>query len=137
MKVTSFLTLSTLAFVGTEAWSFTVWTGHNHGGLKRHYFSLKGDNNCYNIDDGITSKGVGSFSYCSMAWARCSITMHSKAGCQGTVLGSATGNAPFSEWQKGTTSAAGSKMKSFRIQGCKEVPITGGDLDCTKCTKDP
>lgn len=137
MKVSTLLTYSSVALIGAEAWSFTVWTGANKSGDKRHYFSTIGDKNCYNIDTGITSKGVGSFSFCSMFWSRCSITIHDAVGCNGKILGSATGDAPIKEWQKGQTSSEGKTMKSFRIQGCKELPITGGELDCNICTDDP
>ncbi|KAG0236949.1 hypothetical protein BGW42_002162 [Actinomortierella wolfii] len=71
-----------------------------------------------------------------MSWARCSITLHSDLGCRGRILGSATGNAPFGEWNVDRTSPSARKMKSFRIQGCKKAPIIG-NIDATKCTRDP
>ncbi|KAF9570596.1 hypothetical protein EC968_001671 [Mortierella alpina] len=127
-----------LAFVVAvaNAWSFTVWQGANKGGKYRHYYDLRAGNNCFNLDTDMTNAGIQSFSFCSMSWTRCSISIHSETGCNGANLGSATGNAPIAEWNKDQTSAAGSRMKSFRIQGCKEIPVAG-NLDCQKCTNDP
>ncbi|CAO3567021.1 unnamed protein product [Mortierella alpina] len=127
-----------LAFVVAvaNAWSFTVWEGANKSGKYRRYFDLRAGNNCFNLDTDMTSASVQSFSYCSMSWARCSITIHSEIGCNGVILGSATGNAPIDEWNKDQTSPEGSRMKSFRIQGCQAAPIVG-NLDCQKCTNDP
>ncbi|KAG0236947.1 hypothetical protein BGW42_002160 [Actinomortierella wolfii] len=119
-----------------NAWSFTIWQGARKSGKYRHYFDFRANNGCFDIDSDMTNAGVGSFSYCSMAWARCSITIHSEHGCRGSILGSATGNAPFGEWNKDQTSPAGRGMKSFRIQGCKEAPVIG-NIDCQKCTNDP
>jgi hypothetical protein len=137
MKVTTLLSAVSLAALGADAWSFTVWTGENKKGLKRHYGSTLGENNCYPINKDITDKGIGSLTFCSMAWARCSITLHDEIGCRGEELGSATAAAPFGEWEKNDVSKKGSKAKSFRIQGCKHIPVTGGNLDCTKCEADP
>ncbi|KAJ6435998.1 hypothetical protein O9K51_11359 [Purpureocillium lavendulum] len=61
MKLSALLSLTTIFIAGTDAWSFTVWTGKDQHGQKRHYHSLLADNDCYNFDEAITSKGVGSF----------------------------------------------------------------------------
>ena len=136
MKLSSLLTLTTIAVAGADAWSFTVWTGKDHHGKKRHYHSSLGDNDCYPIDNDITSKGVGSFEFCSFIWTRCSISIHSEIGCRGEKLGSATatdkGDLWPTKWSK-NTSKKGSKIKSFRIQGCKHIPVTGGSLDIANC----
>ncbi|OAQ62736.1 hypothetical protein VFPPC_16378 [Pochonia chlamydosporia 170] len=136
MKPSSLLTLATIAIAGTDAWSFTVWTGKDHKGAKRHYHSSLAENDCYNFDESITSKGVGSFEFCSFIWTRCSISIHSDIGCRGKKLGSATaadkGDLWPSKWSK-NSSKEGQKMKSFRIQGCKHIPVTGGSLDIAGC----
>ncbi|VTT55193.1 unnamed protein product [Fusarium fujikuroi] len=132
MKLASLLTFTTIAIAGTDAWSFTVWTGKDQHGKKRHYHSSVGDNDCYNFDKAITSKGVGSFEFCSFIWTRCSVSIHSDIGCRGKKLGSATaadkGDLWPTKWSKNTSKEA-KKMKSFRIQGCKDIPVTGGNLD--------
>ncbi|KAF9948641.1 hypothetical protein BGZ70_002137 [Mortierella alpina] len=119
-----------------NAWSFTVWQGANKSGKYRRYFDVHAGNYCFNLDTEMTNAGIQSFSYCSMPWTRCSITIHSETGCNGVNLGSATGNAPVDEWNKDQTSAEGSLMKSFRIQGCQAAPIVG-TIDCQKCSRDP
>ncbi|KAG0047691.1 hypothetical protein BGZ83_007299 [Gryganskiella cystojenkinii] len=129
------LVLLVLMAVAVNAWSFTVWTEDNRGGKHRAYYDLRAGNNCYNLDSAITRARVGSFSFCSMAWTRCSITIHSKTGCQGDNLGSATAAEPFSRFYKKSTSLEGSYMKSFRIQGCKGIPV-GGNLDVQICKGD-
>ena len=137
MKISTLLTAATVAIAGADAWSFTVWTGKDQHGKKRHYHSSLAQNDCYPIDDAITSKGVGSFEFCSFIWTRCSISVHSEIGCRGKNLGSATANDKGflfpSKWAK-NASKKGSKMKSFRIQGCKQIPVTGGDLDIAGCS---
>jgi hypothetical protein len=136
MKLSTFLTVATVAIAGADAWSFKAWTGKNQTGKRRHYYSSFGDNDCYNIDTAITSKGVGSFEFCSFIYTRCSISIHSETGCRGKKLGSATaahkGELMRTSWRK-NSSAAGRKMKSFRIQGCKKIPVTGGSLDIVSC----
>ncbi|KAG0039540.1 hypothetical protein BGZ82_007774 [Podila clonocystis] len=119
-----------------HAWSFTIWQGPNKTGKYRHYFDFSANNNCFGIDADMTSATVQSFSFCSMFWARCSITIHSETGCIGQILGEATGNAPTDEWNKDETSPEGSRMKSFRINGYKSAPVVG-DIDCQTCTNDP
>ncbi|KAK4083464.1 hypothetical protein Purlil1_10701 [Purpureocillium lilacinum] len=132
MKLSTLFAYATVAIAGTEAWSFTVWTEKDQKGKQRHYHSSLGDNDCYNFDDSITSKGVGSFEFCSFVWTRCSVSIHSDIGCRGKKLGSATaadkGFLWPTKWAK-NSSKAGQKMKSFRIQGCKHIPVTGGSLD--------
>ncbi|KAF5238567.1 hypothetical protein BFJ69_g12255 [Fusarium oxysporum] len=136
MKLSSLLTFTTIAIASTDAWSFTVWTGKDQHGKKRHYHSSVGDNDCYNFDKAITSKGVGSFEFCSFIWTRCSVSIHSDIGCRGKKLGSATaadkGDLWPTKWSKNTSKEA-KKMKSFRIQGCKDIPVTGGNLDIASC----
>jgi len=126
---------SALVLVSVHAWSFTVWKGPNQTGPYRHYFDFRAGNNCFTLSSDVAAQ-VNSFSFCSMGWTRCSLTIHSENGCTGAILGSATAAAPAGEWQKGQTSPAGRGMKSFRIQGCKGVPIIG-EIDCQKCTHDP
>ncbi|SPO04120.1 uncharacterized protein DNG_06803 [Cephalotrichum gorgonifer] len=136
MKPSTLLSFATVAIAGADAWSFTVWTGKDHKGKKRHYHSAVGVNDCFNISDDITSKGVGSFEFCSLIYTRCSLSIHSQPGCRGTNLGSATaadkGEFWHKKWSK-NASKKGSKMKSFRIQGCKEIPVKGGNLDIASC----
>lgn len=136
MKLSTLFAYATVAIAGTEAWSFTVWTEKDQKGKQRHYHSSLGDNDCYNFDDSITSKGVGSFEFCSFVWTRCSVSIHSDIGCRGKKLGSATaadkGFLWPTKWAK-NSSKAGQKMKSFRIQGCKHIPVTGGSLDIASC----
>ncbi|KAH8659658.1 hypothetical protein BGZ61DRAFT_459884 [Ilyonectria robusta] len=136
MKISSILAFSSMALIGADAWSFTVWTEDYQKGKHMHFKSMVADNNCYPIPDQITRERVGSFTFCSAAWTRCSITIHSKPGCIGDKLGSATAGSP-KEWYKKSTSKEGSYMKSFRIQGCKKVPIADLDVDVTKCLDDP
>ncbi|KAF9974377.1 hypothetical protein BGZ73_002228 [Actinomortierella ambigua] len=125
--------LFALAFVAiAQAWSFDVWTKTGYKGKRRSFYDLRAGNNCYNLPSDVSGK-VHSFTFCSMAWTRCSITIHSKTGCNGSILGSATAALPRTYWKKSSTSAAGSKMKSFRISGCKSIPIAG-NLDVQKCT---
>ncbi|KAL3959446.1 hypothetical protein ACCO45_004563 [Purpureocillium lilacinum] len=57
MKLSTLFAYATVAIAGTEAWSFTVWTEKDQKGKQRHYHSSLGDNDCYNFDDSITSKG--------------------------------------------------------------------------------
>ncbi|KAI8597762.1 hypothetical protein EDD21DRAFT_384605 [Dissophora ornata] len=130
------IVLLVLLVAVANAWSFKMWTEDNEKGKMRHYHDFRAGNNCYNIDTDITSERIGSFSFCSMAWTRCSISIHSEVGCNGKNLGSATAAAPLDEWHKHSTSYAGSFMKSFRIQGCKEAPVVG-EVDCTTCDHDP
>lgn len=131
------LILLVLLAVAVNAWSFTVWTEDDRGGKYRHYHDSKAENNCYNIDTAITNERIGSFSFCSFAWTRCSISLHSATGCNGENLGSATAAEPTGRWYKRSTSLKGSYMKSFRIQGCKDVPIVGGRVDAIRCPGDP
>ncbi|KAK3180139.1 hypothetical protein K4F52_008441 [Lecanicillium sp. MT-2017a] len=136
MKISSLFTVATVAIAGVDAWSFTVWTDKDKKGLKRHYHSSFAENDCYNLDTDITKKDVGSFEFCSFIWTRCSISIHSDTGCRGKNLGSATaahkGEFWPTKWSK-NASKDGSKMKSFRIQGCKHIPVTGGSLDIAGC----
>ncbi|KAF9163927.1 hypothetical protein DFQ27_002697 [Actinomortierella ambigua] len=125
--------LFALAFLAiTQAWSFDVWTSANYRGKRRSFYDLRAGNNCFSLPSDVSAK-VHSFKFCSMAWTRCSITIHSNPGCTGSILGSATAAAPRAEWHKKTVSSAGSKMKSFRISGCKSIPIAG-NLDVQKCS---
>ncbi|KAG0205750.1 hypothetical protein BGX28_002717, partial [Mortierella sp. GBA30] len=134
--IKQFVLLVLLAVASVNAWSFKVWTEDNEQGKMRWYHDFRAGNGCYNIDTDITSERVGSISFCSMAWTRCSISLHSETGCNGQNLGSATAAAPIGEWHVHSTSYPGSFMKSFRIQGCKGIPVAG-DIDCTTCTYDP
>ncbi|KAK3818259.1 MAG: hypothetical protein JOS17DRAFT_820258 [Linnemannia elongata] len=129
------LVLLVLLAVAVNAWSFTVWTEDDRAGKYRHYYDLKAQNNCFNIDNDITNERIGSFSFCSMAWTRCSISLHSQPNCNGDNLGSATAAEPADRWYKRSTSLKGSYMKSFRIQGCKGLPEIGS-LDNQVCADD-
>ncbi|KAF9902265.1 hypothetical protein EC991_005085 [Linnemannia zychae] len=130
------LILLVLLAVAVNAWSFTVWTEDDRGGKYRHYYDLMAGNNCFNLDSAITKERVGSFSFCSMAWTRCSVTIHSEANCNGNELGRATAAEPAGRWYNRSTSLKGSYMKSFRIQGCKQVPGLKVNLDAQKCAGD-
>ncbi|KAG0008297.1 hypothetical protein BGZ82_004756, partial [Podila clonocystis] len=127
------LVLLVLLAVAVNAWSFRVWTEDDRAGKSRHYHDFKAGNNCYNIDTDITNERIGSFSFCSFAWTRCSISLHSEVGCNGKNLGSATAAEPADRWYKRSTSSEGSYMKSFRIQGCKDIPIIEGRADAIRC----
>ncbi|KAF9928684.1 hypothetical protein BGZ67_006829 [Mortierella alpina] len=127
-----FFVLLTVVVALTHAWSFSIWTKTGYRGKRRSYFDVQAGNTCISLPADITSAGVHSFKFCSMAYTRCSITMHSAKACGGSILGSATAGGPTREWLKSSVSAAGSKMKSFKIQGCKRVPIVG-NLDVSKC----
>jgi len=113
-----------------QAWSFDVTTKKNFCGKRRSFFDIQAGNNCYNLPSDV-SGNVHSLAFCSMAYTRCSITLHSGTGCTGKNLGSATAASPLNFWEKKSVSAAGSKMKSFRIQGCKK--IKGKSLDVQTC----
>ncbi|KAF9579665.1 hypothetical protein BGW38_003982 [Lunasporangiospora selenospora] len=129
------LIILVLLAVAANAWSFTVWTEDNRAGKHRYYFDVKAGNNCFNFDSEITRERVGSFSFCSMAWTRCTVSIHSEPNCNGENLGSATAAEPIGRWYKASTSSKGSYMKSFRIQGCKGVPELG-NLDNQVCSAD-
>ncbi|KAH6986584.1 hypothetical protein EDB80DRAFT_731703 [Ilyonectria destructans] len=112
-----------------HAWSFDVTTKKNFCGKRRSFFSLQAENGCHNLPADVSGK-VHSLAFCSMAYTRCSITLHSEAGCRGDNLGSATAAEPLKFWEKKSVSTAGSKMKSFKIQGCKKI---GTNLDVQTC----
>ncbi|KAJ0128668.1 hypothetical protein HZ326_28241 [Fusarium oxysporum f. sp. albedinis] len=90
-------------------------------GKKCHYYSSIRDNNYYNFNKAITSKGISSFN---------------DIGCQGKKLRSAMaadkGDLWPIKWSRNTSKEA-KKIKSFRIQGYKDIPITGGNLDIASC----
>jgi hypothetical protein len=115
-------------FVATQAWTFTVFNKDNYCGQKRGYFSSRADVGCYNLASEVEANAQ-SFVWCSMPFTRCSITMHSERGCNGKILGSATAAYP-TIWEKPNVSAAGNKMRSFRIQGCY---LPAKLLDVTNC----
>lgn len=125
---TAFLAALLFAASPISAWTFTVNNKNNFCGKQRGYYSARGDNQCYNLAPEVDAK-VHSFVWCSMPYTRCSITMHSERGCNGKILGSATAAYP-TIWEKKTVSAAGSKMRSFKIQGCF---LPGKSLDVTNC----
>jgi hypothetical protein len=127
MYLSSLVTLC-MVFLTAHAWTFTTFNDDNFCGKSRGYFSARGENNCYNLASEVEAN-VHSFTWCSMPWTRCSITMHSERGCSGKILGSATAAYP-TIWEKKSVSAAGSKMRSFRVQGCF---LAGHSLDVTNC----
>lgn len=127
MKITYLLTLL-VAVISANAWSFTAMTKNNFCGKRRTFYSATGETNCYNIPDDVAGK-VHSLVFCTMPWTRCSITLHSEAGCRGNVLGSSDASWP-KIWEDKSVSAKRSKTKSFRIQGCKKIVTT---LDIQKC----
>ena len=130
MKLLSLIAILMVA-LGAHAWTFTVNNKDNFCGQQRGYFSSKIENNCYNLASEVEAN-VHSFTWCSMPWTRCSITMHDERGCNGKILGSATAAYP-TIWEKKSVSAAGSKMRSFRIQGCKNFLPKLLPFDVTNC----
>jgi len=128
MKISFSIIVALFLALTVEAWRFDVTTTKNFCGKRRSFKSTMGDNNCYNLPSDV-SANVKSLVWCSMPWTRCSITMHSGVGCTGKILGSATAAYP-KKWELGSVSAAGSKMKSFKVQGCKKI---GKTLDLNTC----
>lgn len=117
-----------LAALGADAWVFVTTNKENFCGQRRGYYSARAENNCYNLGSEVEAN-VHSFVWCSMPWTRCSITMHSERGCAGKQLGSATAAYP-TIWEKNKVSAAGSQMRSFKVQGCY---LPGSSLDVNNC----
>jgi len=128
MHIFSLFMVFMAAFSTTNAWVFVTNNKENYCGKQRGYYSARADNNCYNLASEVEAN-VHSFVWCSMPFTRCSITMHSERGCSGKILGSATAAYP-TIWEKKSVSAAGSKMRSFKVQGCF---LAGHALDVNNC----
>ncbi|PKS08124.1 hypothetical protein jhhlp_005399 [Lomentospora prolificans] len=128
MKLLSFLFALFMAFLTVDAWAVTAMTKKNWKGKRYTFYSSQGENNCYNIPSPVGGN-VHSMNFCTMPWTRCSVSLHSKTGCTGEMLGS-TSRAWPKIWEDKNLSAKKSKVKSFRIHGCKKIITT---LDITKC----
>lgn len=128
MHTLRFLVALFTAFSLANAWHFTAMTKNGFCGKRRTFYSATGDTGCYDIPDETAGK-VNSLVYCTMPWTRCSITLHSKAGCKGDLLGSSDKSWP-SIWEDKKGNDKKARTRSFRIQGCKKIGTT---LDITKC----
>ncbi|KAF9898991.1 hypothetical protein EC991_009821 [Linnemannia zychae] len=110
MKLLSVVPLAVMVMTA-NAWKVAFWYEDDYKGVTREYHSSTGEEGCYNLSSDIAAE-VGSFKWVPCAIS-CSITFHSDYSCSGANLGASTAC-----WSKRSTSAAGSKMKSFRVQGC-------------------
>ncbi|PKS06247.1 hypothetical protein jhhlp_006993 [Lomentospora prolificans] len=128
MKLTFLFAFFVAFLAGVDAWAFTAMTKNNFKGKRRTFYSATGKTDCYNIPDDVAGN-VHSLVYCTMPWTRCSITLHSKSKCEGSIVGSSSRTWP-KIWEDRSVSGKTSKVRSFRIQGCKKVGTT---LDITKC----
>ncbi|KAI8379542.1 uncharacterized protein BYT42DRAFT_569121 [Radiomyces spectabilis] len=97
-------------------WGFDFYSKANYKGKHQTFYSNQGKNDCFNLSKQMTDAKVGSFKWCTARFSDCSVTLHDGLGCTGKKLGATGANA---KWNKPKTSAAGSKVKSFRVQGCK------------------
>jgi hypothetical protein len=131
--------LSALSLLSLGAsWSLTVNTGDNWCGARRTYFSRSAQNDCYTFSSDVAAN-VHSLSWCtSRLLERCVITFHSDVQCMGTLLktknpGSWVGGPQGDVflWETGHVTNE-VKAKSFMVQGCLNLKVPTGLMDCYK-----
>ncbi|KAF7595946.1 hypothetical protein BBP40_004092 [Aspergillus hancockii] len=116
--------LVTAALPLSSAWVLKINGNEEKGGapVTETFYSRAAENGCHEISTNIQKKGVHDFRFCTIQMYGCEIKFFDDIGCKGEGLGQ-NGGRGYS-WRKYPVSEKGSKMKSFRITGCRaDAPI--------------
>lgn len=132
MKLLSCLLLLVAYLQLSEAWVIRLQGNKKHKDktpVTETFFSREAKNDCHTLSDSLTSKGVLSFHFCTIQMYGCEIAFFDKQFCLGDRIGHSGGRGY--SWQKYPVSKKGSKMKSFRISGCRaDIPgVEKGKFD--------
>ncbi|KAB8228022.1 uncharacterized protein BDW43DRAFT_316327 [Aspergillus alliaceus] len=123
-----FLSIATVLAAATvplsNAWVLQVNGNEVNAGnpVTETFYSREAENGCHEISSEIQRKGVHDFHFCTVQMYGCEIKFFDDIGCKGKGLGQ-NGGRGYS-WKKYPVSKEGSKMKSFRITGCRaDIPV--------------